>query len=103
MSNPDQPAAVTPPPATTEQPPPAEPPLPPMRPIAPEVQALLARGRLIQESLSSIRAVIVDSVKELVEAYPGYKKQIAEVLEGECQRLLREVHQENQEARRGSR
>jgi hypothetical protein len=76
----------------------------PVRPIAPEVIALLERGRAIQENMILIRACVSQMTDSLIAAYPGYKKQIADVLEGEAQKLLKLHHGEQQEARRnGSR
>jgi len=90
---------------TSPAPAPAPPPDPePVRPIAPEILALLERGRAIQERMGAIRTELGELVDSLLEKFPGYKKQIADVLEGEAQRLLKLHHDEQQEARRnGSR
>lgn len=76
----------------------------PVRPIAPEILALLKRGRAIQEMMGTVRGELAEVVSGLVIRYPQHLKQIAEVLDGEAQRLLKLHHDEQQEARRnGSR
>lgn len=71
-----------------------DPSLPPIRPIAPEVLALLERGRQISEVMAGVRHEIYRGVADLVARYPQFRKQIADVLEGEAQAILSKLHQE---------
>jgi hypothetical protein len=74
------------------------------RPVDLAVLMLLERGRQIHEKVGTIRTSIEDVVALLIGKFPGYKKQIAEILEGQSQKLLSDLHKEQLEARRnGSR
>lgn len=91
------PTAATPAPAPEPDPAPG-------RPIVPEVLAVLERGRMIHERMGAIRTDVIELVDALIARFPGYKKQIADVLDGQAQRLLKLHHDEQQESRRnGSR